>query len=234
MPRRRSRRLPVFLRPHEARALTAAAGCEQHRLIIHVGLYCGLRVGEITKLRIEDVDLGQAQLFVSQGKGDKDRYVPIQSQLLERLRLWIGGAREGWLFPSPKTGQRLTSRSIQRLIKRLAIKANIPAEVAARMTPHKLRHTFATRLLEGGTNIREVQELLGHSSVATTEIYTHCTVKRLHAAVERLKDEELPVQAAVLAPLGHDAVGTCHPAPDLHGEVEPCPNPQTGDPTSTA
>lgn len=181
------RRLPTFFRQPEADALVAAAGRERDRLILLVGLLMGLRVSEITKLEIPDLDLQKGSAFLRAAKGDKDRYVPIPERLLEPLRAWVGAKPVGYVFPSPRGGKRLCDRAVQRMLKRVATKANIPGvEVPRKITPHKLRHTFATTLLQKGATIREVQELLGHSSVATTEVYTHVAVERLKTVVDRL------------------------------------------------
>ena len=138
-------------------------------------------------LRIEDVDLCQGMAFIRQGKGDKDRYVPIPAKLSGQLRAWIADRREGWVFPSPLSSDRLCSRGIQRLMKRIATKANIAgANVPRKVTPHKLRHAYASRLLQTGADIMEVRDLLGHSSVATTQVYLHTDPDRMRAAVERL------------------------------------------------
>ena len=177
-----SRKLPNFLHIPELEALVAAATTLRDRLIVQSGAYLGLRVSEITGLEVPHIDLAGGSCFVHGGKGDKDRVVPLPARLLPELRAWIGERRLGVLFPSRKWGARLTSRGIQTLIAGLARKAGIPR----RVTPHTLRHTFATRLLEAGASLREVQELLGHSSVSTTEIYTHVSVGRLRAAVDRL------------------------------------------------
>ena len=107
--------------------------------------------------------------------------MPIPAKLLEPLAAWIGERRSGELFPSPRGG-RLTTRAVQLLVQRTAVAAGS----ARRVTPHMLRHTYATRLLNTGASLREVQELLGHSSVATTEIYTWVLTDRLRGAVERL------------------------------------------------
>lgn len=180
---RRGKKLPVFLRGGEGEQLAGAARTEAHRLIVACGLYLGLRVSELCHLRVEDLDLSQATALVRQGKGNKDRCLPIPGRLLAPLHQWVGPRTSGWLFPSPRDpSRRLSPRAVQRLVGRLAGRAGIARPV----TPHKLRHTYATRLLEAGATIREVQELLGHSSVATTEIYTHCTPDRLRSAVERL------------------------------------------------
>ena len=191
----RSRKLPNFLRAHEAEALLAAAlaahaeagsvakkrSAEVDHLVIQAGLYLGLRVSEICKLKIEDLDLAQGTALVYQGKGNKDRYVPIPARFIPTLKTWLGERGTGYVFPSPRGG-KLSSRTLQLRLKALGKKAQIPRA----LKPHTLRHTYATRLLEKGANIREVQELLGHSSIQTTEIYTHTVPERLRGAVEKL------------------------------------------------
>ena len=175
------RRLPTFLRETEVEALLAAASCERDRLLLSVGLLLGLRVSEITGLRIEDLDLADGTAFIRHGKGDKDRYVPVPQKLLLPLSKWISSRRVGLLFPGIRR-PRLSSDYVQRMVQRTAQTAGI----MRRVTPHTLRHTYATRLLETGADLRQVQDLLGHSSVAITEIYTHVTVSRLRGAVDRL------------------------------------------------
>ncbi len=178
-----ARRLPVFLRPAQADQVIAVAKTDRDRLILQLGLYCGLRVSEICKLRIEHLDLDQGTLLVELGKGKKDRYVPIPARILGDIERWVEDRRSGYLFPSPrKAGQPLTTRAVQYLVEAVGKRADLPK----RISPHKLRHSYATRLLSTGASLREVQELLGHSSVATTERYTHVLPERLRPAVDRL------------------------------------------------
>lgn len=150
-------------------------------MIVLVGLYLGLRVSEIAKLRVEELDLVDGVAFVNQGKGDKDRYVPIPTRILDDLRTWVGERRSGPVFLS-RLGRRMSSDAIERMVTATGVRAGLQKHV----TPHMLRHSFATRLLERGANLREVQDLLGHSSVATTEIYTHLELSGLRSAVDRL------------------------------------------------
>jgi integrase/recombinase XerC len=182
-----ARTLPTFLHGGEAELLLqAAAGSPRDLLILHFGLLLGLRVSEITHLDVPHIDLARRSCFVRAGKGDKDRYVPVPSKLIESLRAWIGERREGPLFASPGGGQ-LSTRALQKLLKRLARKANLPgAEEPRRITPHKLRHDYATRLLETGTDIYTVSELLGHANISTTMVYLHTTDQRKREACERL------------------------------------------------
>jgi integrase/recombinase XerD len=184
MPRRR---LPTFFRGDEPERLVAAASPGRDRLILLVGLLCGLRVSEITKLHVPDLDLSQRSLRVNQGKGGKDRVVPIPAKLVDPLRAWLGDRVSGPVFPSPRGGGPLSTRAVQRLMKRLAQKANLPGATEPRkVTPHKMRHHYATRLIQTGADIMEVRDLLGHSSVSTTQIYLHTSPERLRGAVDRL------------------------------------------------
>lgn len=176
------RKLPNFLHGPELDALVAAAKRPRDRLIVQAGAYLGLRVSEITGLEVPDIDLAGGSCFVHEGKGAKDRLIPLPTRLIPELRAWIGDRREGILLPSRKWQARLSVRAVQLLIARLAKRAGI----ARRVTPHTLRHTFGTRLLEAGVDIRSVQELLGHSSVSTTMLYTHVSAERLRYAVDRL------------------------------------------------
>ncbi len=178
------KRLPIFLHGDEPERLFAAAVALRDRTLILVGFYLGLRVSEIVCRQVEDIDLDRALCVVRKGKGDKDRAVPIPVALLPALRAWIADRTTGWLFPSTRsqTGH-LSARAFQKSIKLTAARAGISRHV----TPHKLRHSYATALLHSGADIIEVRDLLGHSSVATTQIYLHTEPERLRAAVDRLR-----------------------------------------------
>lgn len=181
--KRRGRRLPEFLRPPEAEALVRSAGSLRDRTIVLCGLYLGLRVSEIVKLRVEDVDLAEKTAFVREGKGKKDRFLPVPDGLVEPLREWVAGRIVGWLFPSPRNPDRhLTTRSVQYLLDKLKATAGI----VRRCTPHVMRHSYATSLLRSGADICEVQRLLGHSSIQTTSRYLHVDTSRLKGVVDRL------------------------------------------------
>lgn len=187
-------RLPRFLDPQEVRSLLAAPDPRtpqglRDRALLELLYATGLRVGEAAALRLEAVetlqtdDQGLAELVV-EGKGRKERGVLLDGRALAALRLYLERGRPELarraarppelLFLNP-SGGGLTPRSIQRLIAKHAAAAGIMKEV----TPHVLRHSFATHLLEGGADLRAVQELLGHASLSTTQIYTHVTADRL-------------------------------------------------------
>lgn len=179
------KRLPTLLADHEPEAILRATTRERDRLLLMVALYMGLRVSELCNLDIAHVDIAGATLFVREGKGKKDRCLPIPRKLLGPLRGFIGPRGSGPLFRSRKGAGRLTSRAVQHLMKRLAAKAGLRgAGEARRVTPHKMRHAFATRMLERGADLIAVRDALGHSSVATTQIYTHVTPGRLRKSME--------------------------------------------------
>lgn len=181
------KKLPEFLRPHESAALVRAAGASRNaardRLILLLGLAAGLRCAEILHLRMEHLDLTVPQLAVRGGKGGKDRFVALPAFLAAELRAWVGAAAEGWLFPSPKrAGRPLTTRAVRYLAARLRAAAG----VVRRANPHVWRHSYACELLRTGALLTEIQQLLGHSSIAVTSVYLHCDAARLQPAVERL------------------------------------------------
>ena len=178
------RKLPTFLRPAEAEAIVAAARSDRDRLILLCGLLLGLRVAELCHLRIPDIDSELGAVFVNQGKGGTDRYVPLPARLVAPLRAWVGQRKIGWLFPSPrKPGRPLTTRAVHNLVVNAAARAAI---TRARISPHKLRHTYATRLKELGADIFTIKELLGHAKIETTLIYTHIDTSGAKPFVDRL------------------------------------------------
>jgi integrase/recombinase XerD len=188
--KRKPRRLPRSLPARELAALVAAAPAGRDRLLLRAGLGMGLRVSELTKLEVPDLDLEAGTALVREGKGGKDRSVPVPDWLSAELTRWLGGRTAGPVFPSPRGG-RLSSRTVQRVIKRAAVRASLPgAEDVRRYTPHKLRHTFATNCLRAGADIIEVRDLLGHSSVSTTQVYLSSDASRLRDAVNRIPPPE--------------------------------------------
>lgn len=181
---RRPERLPHYLTEEEThRLFEAVRESPRDAAIVHVLAFGGLRVGELCHLSIEDIEFERNVLHVRSGKGDKDREVVIEERtraaidryLTERALAGEGTSR---LFPvGPVT--------VERLIRKAAVRAGIPR----RVTPHMLRHTLATALLSRGCDIRYIQKLLGHSSVATTQIYTHVDTQALRNAYSRAKPE---------------------------------------------
>jgi integrase/recombinase XerD len=179
-----SKKLPRLLRDDEPERLLNATTRQRDRLLLLVLLYTGLRVAELCSLRVEHLDFGAGTLAVFDGKGGRDRMVPLASHLLAPLRGWLGPRCSGFVFPSRQGGGRLTTRAVEYLFTRLAIRAKL--DNPRRAHPHAFRHVFATRLLRNGANIRVVQKLLGHQQLSTTEIYLDLSDRDLFDAVNLL------------------------------------------------
>lgn len=167
-PRRR-RTLPVVPTREQVLALAAARPNPRHKLAILLLYSSGVRVSELVALDVGDVDLDDLILRVRDGKGGKDRLTIFSDLLLPQLRAQMHGrSRLAPLLPNA-SGDRWSTRSIQALVARARLDANLPPGI----TPHTLRHAFATHLLEAGTDLRIIQTLLGHSRIETTTRYTH-------------------------------------------------------------
>lgn len=184
---RKPKKLPTFLQAGTPEQLLRGTTRERDRLLLMVAVYMGLRVSELCKLQIPHLDFERAMLMVREGKGCKDRAIPIPSRLIGPLRGWIGARAEGFVFPSPRGGGALTTRAVQLLVKRVAAAAKLPdAAKSRKYHPHALRHVFASRALDSGANINELKELLGHSSISTTQIYLHADASRLAHVVNAM------------------------------------------------
>jgi len=167
---KRGRRLPEILSREEVRRLLGTLDNLKHRSLLSTTYGGGLRVSEAVSVRISDIDSQRMVLRVDQGKGRKDRYVMLSERLLGLLReYWKADRPRHWLFPGQLPGRHLSRASLERAFS----KAKKATGITKRVTPHSLRHSFATHLLESGTNIRVIQRLLGHRSLRSTEIYTH-------------------------------------------------------------
>ncbi len=184
----RRKSLPKFLTEAEAHDLLMTAEHDpRDHAILTVMAYTGLRVSEVCHLDCEDINLRERTLNVVSGKGDKDRMVVFSQPTAVALRRWLESREEAdsdALFLN-RNGSRLSPRSVQRIVKRYAGDAGIRKVV----TPHVLRHTMATTLLRHGADIRIIQQLLGHSSIATTQIYTHVDDHMLRTAYDKASPE---------------------------------------------
>ena len=170
------KRLPQFLTEEEVEKLIMVADNFRNKLIVRLLYTTGLRVSELVNLNWEDIDFKNKEILVRSGKGGKGRIVLVDETTLKMLLKYkeMTGKNRGSIFD-------LSVRTVQHIIKELRERAKLTKKV----TPHVLRHTFATHLLEAGADIRAIQELLGHSSLSTTQIYTHVT--REHIRREYLK-----------------------------------------------
>lgn len=187
---RKEKRLPVVLSRAEARRLLRAVHNPKHVAILALAYSSGLRVSEVVRLRHTDLDRDRGLLVVRGGKGRKDRTTLLSSTALGLLDAWLPRRpRSEWLFPGARRGRPLSTRSVQKVVARAARLAGIEKSV----TPHVLRHSFATHLLEDGTDLRLIQELLGHASVRTTEIYTHVSRRHLERIRNPLDEAREPV-----------------------------------------
>lgn len=170
---RKEKFLPEVLSEEEVVQLLNVTENLKHKAILMTIYSGGLRVSELTNLRIKDIDSNRMQIRVVQAKGKKDRYTLLGNTTLEILRKYVAEYKpKEWLFESYE-GQQYGSRSIQEILKKSVDKVGLKKKISV----HTLRHSFATHLLEAGTDIRYIQSLLGHSSGKTTEIYTHITTK---------------------------------------------------------
>ncbi len=172
MPYQRKRRtLPEILSPEEVTAIFEACRHNlKHKALLMTSYSGGLRLGETLSLLPSDIDSGRMMIRIEQGKGRKDRYVMLSSVLLTALReYWKAFRPVRWLFEGRTKGQPLSPSTAEKVFTAAAGRAGIRKGVSF----HSLRHAFATHLLEGGTNIRVIQALLGHQSLMTTQIYTH-------------------------------------------------------------
>jgi integrase/recombinase XerD len=178
------RKLPVVLSVEEvARLLDAAPGLK-YKAALSVAYGAGLRAAEVVSLKVCDIDSKRMIIRVEQGKGGKDRYVMLSPHLLDLLRTWWKAARpRGWLFPGRAPAQPMTTRQLNRACHAAAEMA----EINKRVSPHTLRHSFATHLLEQKVDVRIVQVLLGHAKLETTALYTHVATKTLSEVMSPLE-----------------------------------------------
>ncbi len=193
---KRERRLPVVLSRDEVQRLFAVIKNIKHKALFMVAYDAGLRLSEIRNLRIEDIDSGRMVIRIRQGKGKKDRYGRLSKGLLALLReYWRVERPEALLFPGACRHKPYDIATPGHILKKLCRKAGI----TKRVSMHTLRHSFATHLLEAGTNLRVIQQLLGHSNIQTTCLYTHISIEELREApspMELLKDPEVEDEAA--------------------------------------
>lgn len=183
---KRERKLPSVLTKEEVRKLFNSLINKKSKLIISLMYACGFRVSELVNLKLENLDFDEKIGHIKQAKGKKDRIFNIPNFLVDDLKERVNFQKEFnqvYVFSGPKG--KLSSRNIQKIVSNAAKKAGIMKDVHC----HTLRHSFATHLLENGTDIRHIQTLLGHSSIATTELYTHISreeLKKIKSPIDEL------------------------------------------------
>ena len=191
MPKQ-AKKIPEFLFYNEVVTLldsfdTSKKEEVRNRLLIEIMYGCGLRVSEVCSLQINDIDFAQGYIRIC-GKGDKERIVPFYNALglnlknyIQNIRpFWVKDLHSNYVFVNQR-GTPLTSRGVQYIVNKAVVNAGLNIHVH----PHMLRHSFATHLLDNGADLRVVQELLGHSSLSTTQIYVHVTQERLKSVYEK-------------------------------------------------
>jgi len=183
------RKLPTVLSAEEVARLLAAAKCLKHRAALAVAYGAGLRVAEVASLKVGDIDSTRMLIRVERGKGGRDRNAILSPDLLTLLRAWWRDGRRqgvmlpgGWLFPGQDPTKRITTRQLSRVVEDAAQAAGITKNVS----PHTLRHSFATHLLEDGVDIRVIQVLLGHAKLENTALYTRVATRTVRAVTSPL------------------------------------------------
>ena len=175
---KKERRIPDVLSKEEIKLLLDNLPNKKSFLMVSLIYACGMRVSELTSLKIKDLDFDEKIGHIRQAKGKKDRAFNIPDFLfddLKSLKEHQEQNKEEYLFSNPTTGERMTTRNLQKIVSKAVARAGIKKSVH----PHTLRHSFATHLLENNVDIRKIQELLGHADLSTTQIYTHISSEEL-------------------------------------------------------
>jgi site-specific recombinase XerD len=183
------RKLPMVLSRDEIARLLNATTCLKHQAALSVAYGAGLRVAEVSTLKVRDIDSERMLIRVERGKGGRSRNAMLSPDLLTLLRQWwtVGRQqgvmhRDGWLFPGQHAMKPISTRQLHRVV----VEAAQAAEITKRVGPHTLRHSFATHLLEDGTDIRVIQVLLGHTKLENTALYTKVAMRTVRAVISPL------------------------------------------------
>jgi integrase/recombinase XerD len=191
---RREKKLPLILSHEEVKALLEAPGNLRHRTLLAILYGCGLRVAEVTQLKVSDIDSARNILRVRHGKGCKDRQTLLPAKLLELLRCyWRNQRPTDWLFPSSDSTRPISPKAVFLACRKAAQQAGIAKPVH----PHSLRHAFATHLLEAGVNLRTIQILLGHANLETTARYLHVADVAVRTTASPLDSLDLDLAPSV-------------------------------------
>lgn len=180
---KKEKKLPKVMSQQEVKKLLDMTDNLKHQTIFMLSYSCGLRVSEVAKLKLSHIDSDRMVITIHHGKGAKDRIAPLSEKMLDQLRLYYESYRPNeWLFESQMKDGPITTRTLQMVFRRKVIELGFSKHI----TFHSLRHSFATHLLDNGVDLRYIQELLGHASSKTTEIYTHVSTYSLKKIVNPL------------------------------------------------
>jgi site-specific recombinase XerD len=194
---KRGRVLPAVLGREDTHRILEAIENPKHLAIVVLMYSAGLRVSEVVRLRIEDLDPERELIRVRAGKGRKDRYTLLSRRAFQIVRRYIDEfGPSTWLFTGSRPNKPISTRAAQKIVELARKRAGLTARASA----HTLRHSFATHLLENGTDVRHIQELLGHSSARTTQIYTHVSRRDLGRIRSPLDADDPPARQAALRP----------------------------------
>ena len=196
---KKPQKLPVVLSPEEVLQFLDCVGSTKHRTILTTCYAAGLRITESVRLRATDIDSRRMVIRVEQGKGQKDRYVMLSPKLLVTLREWWRLGRPlHWLFPGDKPEQHISKDAVEQACQ----KAHRLCHISKPITPHCLRHAFAVHLLEQGTDVRTIQLLLGHRSLATTARYLRVATSKVCSTTSPLDllPRPVPIEPKPAAP----------------------------------
>jgi len=196
---KKPQKLPIVLSPEEVRHFLGCVASPKHRTILTICYAAGLRISEAVRLRPTEIDSQRMVIRVEQGKGQKDRYVMLSPKLLEILRSWWRLEKpKPWLFPGRIPGCHITKDAVELACQQ----AHRLSQIAKPITPHSMRHAFAVHLLEFGTDVRRIQLLLGHRSLATTARYLRIATSKVCSTTSPfdLLPQPLPGEAKPAAP----------------------------------
>ena len=187
---KKPQKLPIVLSPEEVLQFLGCVRSVKHRTILTICYAAGLRISEAVGLKVTDIDSQRMVIRVEQGKGQKDRYVMLSPKLLETLRDWWRVDKpQGWLFPGDLVGRHIGRHTVERACQ----KAHRLCRISKPITPHSMRHAFASHLLESGTDVRTIQLLLGHRSLATTANYLRVATTKVCSTASPLDVLQHPV-----------------------------------------
>ncbi len=187
-PPKTDKKLPTVLSKDEVKALISSAKTKKSKLILEMLYSSGMRLSECMNLKVADLEPAQKIGWVRHGKGGKDRMIILADHMVADISTFLSVKKpEDHIFTNKK-GKQLTARNIQKIVKAAARNAGINKKIS----PHSLRHSFATHLLESGTDLRKIQELLGHSNLQTTQIYTKVSTEELKKVKSPFDSMEIP------------------------------------------